>query len=183
MVAPFDTAGLFLWPTLVGTFLGPVIESVPELPYWFCNHGSDFQFCFAHEDYEQVEETIEAQKQAFQTTTKVPPTDGATIATAFRGSRWIAQAKIEDNAAAVRRSQLVFTFLHSTSALFYDALIQEGAHWRLEPNGDQENPLGNNFESLLHLVSNISQAQFDFQICYRTGWMVPQTIHSFRSHL
>ncbi|MBI3418297.1 MAG: hypothetical protein HY043_23655 [Verrucomicrobia bacterium] len=121
-VAPFDTAGPLLWSTLVGIFLHPIIETV-DMVYWFCNHGADFQFCFAHRDYKKIEEVIEAQKKAFQTTTKVAPTDGATIGTAFRGPRWIAQKKIDDESIAAKRSELVlalrFDESHRTPESYY----------------------------------------------------------------
>ena len=179
-IAPFNSAGTLLWPTLVGTFLRPIIESAPDMLYWFCNHGADFQFCFAHADYKKVEVVIEAQKKTFQTTNKVPPAEGATIGTAFRGDRWIAKTKIDCDAPAARRSKLVLQFLHSTSALYLDSIVQVGDYWGVErlvdaaENPKSENPLGNGFESLMHLVSNISQAQFVLLDGNRTPWMPPQ---------
>src|SRR6266478_449949 len=83
-IAPFDTAGPLLWPTVVAIFLRPIVASA-DMVYWFCNHGADFQFCFAHTDYGKIEEVIEAQKQTFQTATKTEPTDGETVGRAFRG--------------------------------------------------------------------------------------------------
>ena len=182
-VAPFDTAGPLLWPTLVGAFLRPIIETT-DMTYWFCNHGADFQFCFAHQDYERIEKVIESQKQAYQTTSKTSPKDGATIGTAFRGTRWMAQSKIDDDALAGKRSVSVLAFLHATSALYLDSIVPDGAYWKLESNSDQQNPLGNNFESLLHLVSNISQAQFDVHLLARTAWMPqPQSFGVVRCNL
>ena len=172
-VAPFDTAGTLLWPTLVGAFLRPIIESFPDMPYWFCNHGADFQFCFAHKDYTKVEEVIETQKKTYQTTTKIPPSDGATVGTAFRGERWLTKSKMGDDLLASKRSQLVFGFLYSTSALYFNGLVQDGAHWKSEKNDDAtQNPEGSGFESLLHLLCNITQVPtliYDFELGGQRG--------------
>jgi hypothetical protein len=181
-VAPFDSAGPLLWPTLVGTFLRPIIEAV-DMDYWFCNHGADFQFCFAHDNYKEIEDVIELQKKKFQTVSKAAPMDGATIGTAFRGTRWITEDKIADDPIASKRSGLVLALLHSTSALYFDSLVQEDAHWKIEPNTDKENPLGNNFESLLHLISNISQAQFEVFLSAHTAWMQPPIKPAVRCNL
>ncbi len=172
VVAPFDTAGTLLWPTLVGTFLRPIIESFPNMPYWFCNHGTDFQFCFAYKDYKKVEEVIEAQKKTYQTTTKIQPVEGATVGTAFRGERWLAKNKMDDGVLASKRAQLVFGFLHSTSALYFDGLVQDGVHWKAEKNDDEQNPEGSGFESLLHLLSNITQVPtpiYEFELGSHRG--------------
>jgi hypothetical protein len=64
-----------------------------------------------------------------------------------------------------------------------DQLVKEGPYWKIEKNEDSQNPLGNSFESLIHLVSNISQAQFDVDLCYRTAWMISQKLFSLRCHL
>jgi hypothetical protein len=129
-ISPFDTAGNFIWPTLVGTFLRPIIESAPDMKYWFCNHGVDFQICFAHKEYEKIELVIEEQKKKFSTTSKVLPTEGATIGTAFRGARWISADKIGNEDLEARRSGLVLDHLHSISELFLDSLVMDGIYWR-----------------------------------------------------
>ncbi len=143
------------------------------MPYWFCDHGADFQFCFAHKDYKKVEEVIEAQKKTYRTTTKIPPTDGAIVGAAFRGERWLAKNKMGDDVLASKRSQLVFGFLHSTSALYFDGLVQDGAHWKAEKNDDAaQNPEGSGFESLLHLLCNVTQVPtpiYDFELGGQRG--------------
>lgn len=169
-IAPFNTAGALLWPTVIGVFLKPVIEFT-EMPFWFCDHGPDFQFCFAHANYAAVEQVIEQQKQTFNATSKVLPNNGQTVATAFRGTRWIETAKLGDEAKESRRSTRVFAFLAATSALYFDSLVPEGIHWRREHNSDPENPLHNGFESLAHLLANISKFEFELLPNNLTAWM------------
>jgi len=188
-VAPFDKAGTLLWPTLVGTFLRPVIESAPDMSYWFCNHGTDFQFCFAHNDISKTDKLLDEQLKKYATTEIADRSKTQTIGTAFLGERWIAKSKINCDMPAARRSKLIFYFLHATSALFLDSIVQVGDYWGVErlvdaaENPKSENPLGNGFESLLHLVSNISQAQFELLNGNRTGWMPPQPAGNTRLQL
>jgi len=70
--------------------------------------------------------------------------------------------------AETRRSELLFKFLHAGCALLIDNLLQDGDYWRIEKSTNSENPLGNSFESLLHLISNFSQAEFDVFL-FQTG--------------
>jgi len=172
-IAPFDTAATLMWPTLVGTFLRPIIESFPDMTYWFCDHGNDFQFCFAHKDCEPIEKAIEDQLKEYKTTEMKDRARNETVGTAFLGERWIAKNKIGDDALASKRSRLVFGFLHSTSALYFDGLVADGRHWKVEKNDDAlQNPEGSGFESLLHLLCNITQVPtpiYDFELGGQRG--------------
>lgn len=181
---PFNNPQL-LWFTFVGEFIVPIVKGEKDLLYWFCRHPEDFQFCFVAEDYKSIEEKIEAQKKLCGITTWSPPTNDAGLE--FVGTRWLAKDRIATALMAETRAELVLRFLHSTCELLIDNLVKDGPHWRLERNEDKENPLGNSFESLLHLVSNISQAEFDVhvEVAYGTEWMRPAItkMQSLRCHL
>jgi len=154
--------------------------------YWFCNHGSDFQFCFAHQDYKKIEEKIEDQKRNFKTSSKVLPKENMTIGMEFRGKRWISEGKKGIESLEARRSQLVLNFLHSISALYFDGLVQEGLYWKPERNDDTtQNPEGSGFESLLHLLCNITQVPtiiYDFELGGQRGLQTSIVI-SHLSHM
>ena len=179
--SPFDNPNL-LWFTIVGEFIAPIVKEEKDLQYWFCFHGQDFQFCFASQDYKRIEGKIEAQQNSFGIVSKTAPSDGAKIEFTG-GTRWLARDKIGNKLLEEQRAELILSFLHSTCALLIDQLVKEGPYWKIEKNEDSQNPLGNSFESLIHLVSNISQAQFDVDLCYRTAWMISQKLFSLRCHL
>lgn len=177
---PFDNPR-FLWPTLVGEFVVPIIRGEKNLLYWFCFHGADFQLCFVADNHNRIEEKIEAQKKRLGITSKTKPTEGARLE--FFGNRWLAQEKMGVKDVEEKRAELVLRFLHATCELLIDHLIKDGSYWRVERNVDGQNPLGNGFESLAHLVANISQFQFDLLDGNRTAWMRPQPQGNTRLHL
>jgi hypothetical protein len=66
-----------------------------------------------------------------------------------------------DDSARERRAKLSLKFLCSTVRLHLDSLIPgEGQYWEYQQTPHEYNPLGNNFESLCHLVGNITRFQF-----------------------
>jgi hypothetical protein len=181
--APFNNLPL-LWFTIVGEFLAPIVKDEKDLLYWFCFHGNDFQLCFVADDHKKIEGKIEAQKEKLGITSKTTPTDNARIE--FAGnSRFIAKDKIGKIDAEDRRAELVLRLLHSTCELLLDQLVKDGGYWRLEKNEDNQNPLKNSFESILHLISNMSQAEFEVELglLYRTTWMPPQKVPPLRCRL
>jgi hypothetical protein len=59
----------------------------------------------------------------------------------------------------IQRAELLARFLHQGLLLALDALVQDGAVWRFEHNEDnQDNPTGSTFQSIVHLVCNLTQA-------------------------
>ena len=152
----------FRWFNIVGDFIAPIVVGEEDLLYWFCYHNpDDFQFCFWSENHDKIEQKIADQKKEFSIETKSPPTENAKIE--FRGQRWIAPERTgKSTFDEDKRAELILRCLHATCVLFIDSLIKDGGNWRLERNAYlKENPCGNSFESLLHLISNISRAKFD----------------------
>jgi len=90
---------------------------------------------------------------------------------------WVFRAR-ENVAAQNKRERRggVRPYLRSISELFLDNLVPGNAGvWTVEVNEHKENPLGNNFESLGHLLSNITGLQCDVEVDQqanvRTAWM------------
>lgn len=186
--SPFDQPAS-LWTTIVGELIRPVVKQAKEIDgefvYWFCYHGADFQFCFASQNFQQIEAVLDTQRHNLRIRPKTSPTDGKTVASALIGTRWLPADKIGDSSFEAARSELVLRTLHSACKLFIHSLRQDigGNQWRLEPNSSEQNPLGNLFESMLHMVSNLSQAQFDVHLGYATAWMPLRTVQTLRCHL
>jgi hypothetical protein len=100
---------------------------------------------------------------------------GSTLGGALGGSRWNAVSEQGRPNEGVR-SLLLAQACHAVCAVYMNTLVREGRgksrHWEVgRPECTKQNPHGNLFESFMHLVANITDAQFDVQIQARTRWM------------
>jgi hypothetical protein len=172
------------WPTFVGEFLAPITRDAAVEAFVFLNHEpKDYEFRFASLDFVRIEKQMRAQQKnlGIEFISEPATDDPSTVATAFGGGRYLADDRMAEIGSVQRRSELVFRFLHSGCALFIDNLVKNGSQWRIEINqGDGQNPLGNTFESMQHLVANFSRAQFDVFVLQHdpktlklaTAWML-----------
>jgi hypothetical protein len=179
---PFEP-GQSQWPTIVAEFIAPVLSREADTLYWFLNHGADFQLCIASADYARVEAILEKRRLDMGIVPKSFPTNGATLATALGGSRWLADERNGDPALSPKRSELLVRLLHACCNLYTHQLIQKGNHWFLEANTDENNPLGSSFESVFHLIGNLSQAEVEVQLFGATQLMKPTSGGSVRIRL
>lgn len=182
------------WPSIVGHFFMPIVRDPAVQAFVFLNHSpNNVELRFASAEYTRIEQEIEKLRISLDIRSKVSPVDGELVSkSAFCGPRWISPEKSGAAEVEQRRSELVFRFLHAGCELFIDNLVRDGDYWRIELNKDAENPLGNSFESLIHLISNFSEAEFDVFL-YQTGpsvvsaataWMQrPVPLGSVRCHL
>ena len=169
---PFEPNGS-PWPTIVSEFIAPVFKDETDVLFWFLNHGPHFQLCIASHDYVRIEQNLETRRANFHINTKTPPAANATVATALGGSRWLADNRHGDPALAERRSELLVRTLHAACVLFIDQLVQKNSHWHIELNSDRNNPLGHSFESLFHLIGNLSQTEIEVSLFGATQLMKP----------
>jgi hypothetical protein len=145
------------WPTIVGRFLEPIVRDRKNLLYWFCFHGADFEFSFASKDYKRIEKKIEAARVAAGFGVKTAPAENKTTANVFGGTRWVPQNQVNQPDFVEHRSEALLKFLHATSALFINNLVQDGEYWKIQPNVDTgNNPDGQVFESPHHMFCNIT---------------------------
>lgn len=64
------------------------------------------------------------------------------------------------SARRAQRATVLVDFLTRTLFLALDALVSDGAGgWRLEVSGHPENPTGSTFQSMVHLVCNLTDAR------------------------
>jgi hypothetical protein len=182
--APLFDLPQFRWETFVGEFLAPLARDPATEGFVFLNHQpKNYELRFASKDFERIEEEMGKRQLTLGIETLAKPAEGDTsnVGTAFGGGRYLAPDRMGEHEASERRSELVFDLLHAGCALYLDNLVKEGARWRAETNiGEGQNPLGNTFESMLHLISNFSGAKFDVFIMQNdpktlklaTAWMI-----------
>lgn len=158
------------WTNLIGHFIKPIVENEPNLIYWFVQEGRWFQFCFASSEPERIAAKIRViQKKMRIKTKRILKGDSAG---ALGGTRWVSTERLKDKVIEAERSELMLRVCHSICKLFIHNLEKRGKNWLTEISGDlRQNTHGNLFESLMHLIANISQARFDVQLYARTGWM------------
>ncbi len=163
--APYFDDASRRWPTIVAMFFAPLVRDDAVKGFVFLDHNpADIELRVAVRDYQRFERRMDALAHRLGIVRRPnTATAGQTVGRhAYHGERWLEKAKIKQWAIANRRSELIFRFLHAGCALFIDSLVPDGVRWRIEPNSDaQQNPLGNGFESLHHLIANFSQSEFD----------------------
>lgn len=177
---PFDQPSL-QWTTILAEFIASIVKTRPHLLFWYADEGSNFQFCFASTDYAEIEKSLYQRAQDMGITTFQKPKDGDIVASAFGGTRFSPKEKENDKDFIATRSEYILSVLHSFCRLHISCLVQEGHYWRLESNSDSQNPLGSPFESMFHLFSNISKAEFEVHLS--TSWMRLPRGPSARLHL
>lgn len=174
------------WASILGHFIRPVVTQPQVTAFVFLYHNPhDIELRFAAQDYAVVEAFMAQLQQTLQIYS-IPgqgPNNNSTVGDAYTengDSRWLATNKNLDPALKRRRSTCIFRFLHAGCALALDTLEPDGNYFRFEPNNCPQNPLGNMFESQLHLISNFSMAQFDVDIfpgpSISTPWMPPTPV-------
>ena len=163
--APYFDQADRRWPTIVAKLFAPLVRDKAVKGFVFLDHSPvDIELRVAVQDYRRFEKRMDALALTLGIHRRPnTATAGQTIGRhAYHGERWLEKARIKQWAPANKRSELVFRFLHAGCALFVDSLVPDGVRWRIEPNSDaKENPLGNGFESLHHLVANYSKSEFD----------------------
>jgi hypothetical protein len=158
------------WPTIVGDFVKPLADAHPDMRIWFLREGPWWQLCFAASDLHAANKTMRdiARRRGFTIKRYIR---GSNLGEALAGSRWLPRRK-QKTCAEKRRSYLLTDACHAVCAVYMDSLVRRGRHWVVErPQCNRQNPHGNLFESFMHLVANLSDAQFDVQFKVRTRWM------------
>lgn len=167
---PFEP-GPNQWPTIVAECIAPVFKGKADTLYWFCNHGQTFQVCFAADEYLLLDKALadRMSPQEMNIETLLKPTGATTVASAFAGSRWT--GRNAGTASEAKTSELTLRVLHAACELYIDMLFQTGSHWFRDLNSDHNNPKGSAFESVFHLISNLSDTEVEVEILARTPFM------------
>lgn len=174
---PFDRPE-FRWTTFLSEFVAPLMKD-RGLKYWVSYYGSFVRFRVLTDDYESLKPDLESLRDSLGLVDKGEEKD-MTLVGDLGHARFLAP---NSDSSPEKRAELVLNYLNSISLLLVDNLVKGGNYWKLETSNHNENPLNNNFESLAHLLGNMTQFQFDVEFGYRTPWMHPQPIQKFRCHL
>lgn len=73
--------------------------------------------------------------------------------------RFLAQEQGGSQARRLQRAERLAGFLHEALLLALDALVRDGNGWRFERSTHQQNPTGTTFQSIVHLVCNLTDAR------------------------
>jgi hypothetical protein len=156
------------WPTFLGEFVKPIAVKYPDLLFWCSFYGECARYrvhCGRQEIEDFTIKTIKEIGLAFDLTEEAT----LSLSTDLGSPRFIDPSLGSD--AINRRADFILRFLCSTVRLYLDGLEKiDDKHWQYRPTKHKENPLGNNFESLAHLMANISQFEFDVFPTAGTFW-------------
>ena len=177
-IKPFDRLDC-RWTSFVGEFITPLMENRTDL-YWCSYYGDHARFRISTDDYQSLRPTLESLRDTLGLIDKGEEKD-LTLIGDLGHNRFLAH---NTSSTPERRAELVLRYLNSISLLLVDNIQKtDDGYWRLEQSSNSENPLGNNFESLAHLLANMTQFQFDVDFGHKTAWMIPQPLMKFRCHL
>jgi cytochrome P450 len=73
--------------------------------------------------------------------------------------RFLAQEQGGTPTRRRQRAERLVAFLHEALLLALDTLVKDGNDWRFERSTHQENPTGTTFQSVVHLVCNLTDAR------------------------
>jgi len=156
---PFDKENWF--ESFVGNFVVPIIATGKVHQYWFSRYGRNGQreirFRFALDDYDEIKPLVEELIVKYSLC-NLKDEDNYNVIDNLGTKRFLGNNQRQSNRA--ERAQLVFDYLHSISRLFVDCLSHsdENKYFYQEKNTDLNNPHGSVFESLHHLLCNITDA-------------------------
>jgi hypothetical protein len=175
---PFDRDRESRWRSFLGEFVRPIANDFPDLLFWCSEYDGEVRFRVdsdSPEVHKSIETGIKDLKLDFDPTQE----EVETLLSDLSKDRFANQSL--DDSARERRAKLTLKFLCSTVRLHLDSLIRgDGQYWEYQPTPDQENPLGNNFESLCHLVGNITRFEFVLIDGNRTMWQYPKRLALWR---
>lgn len=164
------------YPAFMAGVIRPVVQRFPHLRYYFQRIPVGVQWCLDTRDFKTVGPVLTrvlAGKNVHISRPPAPKADSLVGAFGGPGSRFLANPH---HTHPHRRAELVLKYLQGICDLLLDNLVPTaGGNWEFEQSADPENPLGSNFESLAHLLANITGFQFEVQVDQhdnvRTAWM------------
>jgi hypothetical protein len=150
--------------------------------YWFSYYTNCARFRVLTEDYEALRGPLEKLRDSLGLIDRGEEKENFTLKGDLGHGRFLSEARNDKDSE--KRAKKVLSYLNSVCDLYIDNLVLRGdGYWTIEKSTHEENPLGNNFESLAHLLANISGFEFDVSHNYRTPWMQNPPAPRFRCHL
>jgi hypothetical protein len=161
------------WQNFLGEFVKPIVDKYPELLFWSTYYHTSAKLRVCSENQE-VHDFIISKIQ--ETGLQYNPEEeiSETLWRDLGGERFIDQSLGEE--AIKRRAEFTLKFLCCATRLYLDGLVKvNDTHWECRKTISGQNPLGNNFESLVHLIANISRFEFVVQASIGTAWQQSPT--------
>lgn len=175
---PFDRPE-FRWASFVGEFVAPLMNGRTNL-FWCTYYGDRAHFRILIDDYESLQLQLEPLRDSLGLV-DTGEQKNQTLIDDLGHSRFLSQNSKSDSP---KRAALVLKYLNSIALLLIDNVQKrQDGYWELETSTDNENPLGNNFESLAHLLANMTGFQFDVLLGHQTVWQHLVIHKSLRCHL
>ncbi len=167
--APFDRDRESRWRAFLGEFVKPIADKYPDLLFWCSEYGSCTKFR-VYSELKEVHAMILRSIEDMGLHFNPKEEEEVTVLSDLGDGRFIDQ-RLDDNAKK-RRAELTLKFLCATVRLHVDSLVRgDGQYWEYQPTPhSKENPLGNNFESLGHLLGNITRFEFELKNGNQTVW-------------
>ena len=189
---PFESADMECrWRSFLGQFVKPIADKFPDLLFWCSYYNAAAKFRVVSsvpEEHEFILETAKACKLHLLAKSKDAEED-VTLVGDLGAPRFVDQSlgKDEKEKGEIRgrRALLTLKFLCATVRLHLDSLIPRGdGHWDYQPTPEPNlNPLGNNFESLVHLLGNVTRFEFDVHTMIGTIYEHPRRVSTTRHRL
>ena len=181
---------IYGWPSIVGDLIRPLYTVEPDEPtlIWYLQEGPWLQLCICPSNLLGLDVLTIKEWKAIVKRRCVKHgfrikrlRSDWTIGSALGGDRWNCKTRLKNKPKQFERSIWLCTLMHYACLVYADSLVQVEAsgkgkkrvpaHWEVEKNCSKQNPHGNLFESVMHLLANMSEAKFDVMLTARTRWM------------
>ena len=176
------------WPSIVGDLIRPLYEVEPyqSTLIWYLQEGPFLQLCICPNPGALAikEWTAIVRERCKESGFRIKRLiSNWTIGSALGGDRWNCKARLRNKPKQFERSIWICKMMHYACLIHSDTLVKVeasgrgkkkvSAHWEVEKNESKQNPHANLFESVMHLLANMSEAKFDVVLTARTRWMNP----------
>lgn len=155
--APFDREDWF--ENFLGHFVMPVVETGKITRFWFSRYGSpqshEIRFRLETDTWVEIEPLIQQKITDFGFNDLKDEQNYRNVDD-LGNDRFLSQDA--QGTDATRRSSLVLDVLHRLCVLYLDTLVgpDQDGYFRQESNKNINNPHGSIFESIHHLLCNIT---------------------------
>ena len=176
------------YTTWLGEFVKPVAELQLHQQLWFSQYGDHVRlrlFCAPH-NYARIAQAIDQQMARLALQYHQPHhanEASLTLEDDLGNPRFLTTQKQSTTSLRTQRAKLVLNYLNSIAELVLDNLQRKGNdEWILEQTPDDENPTDYCFDSLLHLMGNMTDVPFPIvvpQLATPWGPVLGQKVHIF----
>lgn len=150
---PFDKAE-FRWPSFIGEFVAPLVDSRPDLLFWFSHYTDCSRFRVYTDAYDEFQGELEGRRDKLGLIDKGEEKTHTLLNDLGHG-RFISPSS---KSSPQKRAELILRSLCSASKLVIDSVVKRNdGYWQFEENKDLlQNPDGCHLFSVTHLYHNMA---------------------------